>query len=124
MPGSRCFGLYIQSRTGEVLRAQLPSQALGFQIGETSQIQSGGVLQATPHAVRSATQAGITRETFAVFLEPEFDDVLEIPIGKTLVDCQDPSTPLPPSVLPLKARWKQGQTFGDFHVATVTAFTA
>lgn len=116
-------GLYIQTRSGEVVKAQLPQHALGFQIGETSQIQSGGKLQATPHAVRPSQQPGISRESFALFLEPEFDDPLEIPPGKTMDDCQESGTPLPPTVQPLKARWRPGQSFGDFHVATCSAFT-
>ena len=42
-------GLYIKSRAGELVHAQLPSNALMFQVGETMQVQSGGCLQATPH---------------------------------------------------------------------------
>ena len=114
-------GLYIRSRSGERVHVNLPPTACGFQIGETSQIQSGGLLQATPHFVQS-TQAGrVTRESFAIFLEPEFEDPLSIPKGKTMEDCSDKT--LPKQMVPLCSRWKPGQTFGEFHVATVTAFT-
>jgi isopenicillin N synthase-like dioxygenase len=116
-------GLYIQARSGEIVPVKLPPDACGFQIGETSQIMSGGVLQATPHAVRPTKQPGITREAFAVFLEPDFEDPLELPTGKTAEDVQATETPLPPSVSPLRTRWKPGQTFGDFHEATVSSFT-
>lgn len=116
-------GLYIQARSGEQVQVRLPANACGFQIGETSQIQSGGLLQATPHAVMPAKAAGVTRETFAVFLEPEFDAPLAIPAGKTVSDCQADTAKLPPTVLPVNARWRVGQTFGDFHNATVQAFT-
>ena len=117
-------GLYIQSRSGTTVRVSLPKSACGFQIGETSQIQSGGLLQATPHAVRSSG-GGVSRESFALFLEPEFHDPLKIPPNKTIEDCMGPSeASLPPSMTPLSARWKPGQTFGDFHVTTVTAFAA
>jgi hypothetical protein len=110
-------GLYIQARSGDRVQVRLPPNACGFQIGETSQIQSGGLLQATPHAVLPARQhyddgRMITRESFAVFLEP-----------KTVEDCQAVTAKLPASVLPVKARWKPGQTFGDFHLATVQAFS-
>jgi isopenicillin N synthase-like dioxygenase len=120
-------GLYIQARSGERVQVRLPPDACGFQIGETSQIQSGGLLQATPHAVlpaRGQYDDGrrITREAFAVFLEPEFDAPLAIPEGKTVQDCQAEHANLPASILPVQTRWKSGQTFGDFHVATVTAF--
>lgn len=116
-------GLFVQSRCGEVIRVRMPATACGFQIGETSQIQSGGLLQATPHAVKSsAGMPGITRQSFAVFLEPEFESALEIPAGKTLDDCQSSTVQLPPSVRPLRDRWQPGQTFGDFHTVTVSAF--
>jgi hypothetical protein len=59
----------------------------------------------------------------ALFMEPEYDHVLEIPPGKTLEDVQDSSLALPVCVLPLKARWTSGQLFGEFHHATVSAFT-
>lgn len=43
---------------------------------ETSQIHTGGILQATPHAVRGCDPniegcSGLSRETCAVFMEPE-----------------------------------------------------
>jgi hypothetical protein len=117
-------GLYIQSRSGRIVRVCLPPTACGFQIGETSQIQSGGLLQATPHAVRpgSNNNCMISRESFAVLMEPEFNTPLNIPFGKTVHDCQEHDAKLPSTILPLRQRWKPGQTFGDFHVATVTAF--
>lgn len=43
------------------------------QVGESMQIHSGGLLQATPHFVRAASSpaaAGISRNTFAVFMQP------------------------------------------------------
>lgn len=128
------------------VRVQVPTSVAGtsyalYQIGETSQIQSGGLLQATPHAVMmSSSSSGITRESFAVFMEPEFDTELHIPAGKTLDDCIGSSldddddnhnssssctcagiTSI--QVPSLKGRYKPGQTFGEFHLATVSAFT-
>jgi isopenicillin N synthase-like dioxygenase len=47
-------GLYVLSRGGELVRVAMPSDVLAFQIGETAQIHSGGLLQATPHAVRGS----------------------------------------------------------------------
>ena len=66
----------------------------------------------------------LSRESFAVFMEPEFDTPLDIPLGKTVDDCQDQQHVklLPGTILPLSQRWQPGRTFGDFHVATVTAF--
>jgi hypothetical protein len=36
-------GLYIQAQSGERVQVRLPPDTCGFQIGETSQIQSGGL---------------------------------------------------------------------------------
>lgn len=42
-------GLYIKSRTGQLVHAKIPENAIAFQVGETAQVHSGGFLQATPH---------------------------------------------------------------------------
>lgn len=115
-------GLYIQSRNGDIFHVELPPNSLGFQIGETAQVHTGGILQATPHAVRSTNVAGVTRESFAVFIEPEYDDDMDLPVGRSVEDVQDCSIPLPSSVRPLKDRWCPGQTFGEFSKATFAAF--
>lgn len=115
-------GLSIQSRHGSVVSVELPPNSLGFQIGETAQIHTGGILQATPHAVRSTQVPGVTRESFVVFLEPEYDDTMELPVGRHVDDVQDSSIPLPSSVQPLHQRWCHGQSFGEFSNATFSAF--
>ena len=38
-------GLYIRNRSGEVVKVGIPPTHLAFQIGETAQIHSGGILQ-------------------------------------------------------------------------------
>ena len=85
-------GLYIKSRSGRLVHVKVPQNALCFQIGETSQIHTGGILQATPHAVRGcgATEAarGVSRETLAVFMEPEYHGDMNLPPGRTLVQTQ------------------------------------
>ena len=42
-------GLYIKSRDGSLVHAKIPENAIAFQVGETAQIHTGGLLQATPH---------------------------------------------------------------------------
>jgi len=42
-------GLYVISRNGKQVKVAFPKDHLAFQIGETAQIHSGGLLQATPH---------------------------------------------------------------------------
>lgn len=46
-------GLFVLSRVGDLVQVVgVPADHLLFQIGETAEIHSGGVLQATPHAVK------------------------------------------------------------------------
>ncbi len=72
-------GLYIRSRQGAVVKAVIPVDCLAFQMGESQQIHSGGVVQATPHCVHATSDpklgAGISRETFALFMEPMPEEV-------------------------------------------------
>jgi len=42
-------GLYIKNRSGKLVHAKIPENAIAFQVGETMQIHTGGLLQATPH---------------------------------------------------------------------------
>ena len=55
------------------LGVQVPSGAILFQLGEAAQIISGGALMATPHAVRKG-MPGLSRESFALFVEPHWDE--------------------------------------------------
>jgi hypothetical protein len=120
--GDEKSGLYIQSRNGSICHVDLPQDSIGFQIGETSQIHSGGVLQATPHAVRGSSASNITRESFAVFMEPEYFGAMALPLGKKVDDVQDASISLPSSVKTLSSRWKPDMNFGEFSEATFSAF--
>jgi isopenicillin N synthase-like dioxygenase len=125
-------GLYIRSRKGDLVKVVLPKGSEGrncisFQIGETAQIHTGGTLQATPHAVRGAggeAGRGISRQTFAVFMEPEYDGDMEVPEGIGVEQVQDSEAAkhLPTSVRTLASRWKKGQDFGQFSDATFSAF--
>lgn len=75
-------GLYIRARGGEVVRASFRADQLAFQMGQATQVTSGGLLRATPHCVRAAggpAAAGIARNTFAVFLQPQWDAPMDAP---------------------------------------------
>ena len=101
------------------------SYHLCLQIGETAQIQSGGLLRATPHAVRSIrSNLPISRESFAVFMEPEFDAVMTLPEGVTAEDAlaQGAAFVLPQGVPALADRWTPGITFGEFTERTLAAY--
>ena len=118
-------GLYIKSRNGELVHANFPANALAFQVGETSQILTGGLLQATPHAVRGCKGGGnISRETFAIFMEPEYHSKMDLPDGRNLADtqCIAAEQHLPTTCRTLRSRWKMGQNFGQFSDATFAAF--
>lgn len=122
-------GIYIRSTTGTLVKVVLPpgSSHLAFQIGETTQIHTGGILQATPHAVKGPSgpdAAGISRETMAVFMEPEFSGDMSLPEGRTVEDVQSGEAVkfLPSSVKTLASRWQPGMNFGEFSDATFNTF--
>lgn len=101
-------GLYLRSRKGQLVKAVMPKgTSLLYQIGETAQIHTGGILQATPHAVRGANQPHISRTTFAVFMEPNFDELMRAPSDRDAEDAQnsDAVSKLPKGVPPLNIRW-------------------
>eukprot|EP00762_Andalucia_godoyi_P008246 ANDGO_03005.mRNA.1 hypothetical protein SAMD00019534_057660 len=100
-------GLFIRDRHGNFHKGRIPLDCLAFQIGESSQILSGGMLRATPHAVRaSQTHKLFSRSTFAVFMQPWITDKLDAPEN---VDPKDIAI----------GQWTAGQTFAEFMAATV-----
>ena len=117
-------GLYVRSRKSELIKVGIPQDHVAFQIGETAQIHSGGILQATPHAVRGTSASGISRETFAVFMEPMWFEPMNVPEGMDPEQAQSQSAAanLPKGVLPLGSRWKREMTFGDFTDATLNSY--
>ena len=75
-------GLFAMNRDHEVVKIRIPPHSLAFQIGESGQIHSGGLLKATPHCVISNPKTtGISRNTFACFLEPNFEEIMNTPNG-------------------------------------------
>ncbi|KAG2776350.1 hypothetical protein Pcac1_g13097 [Phytophthora cactorum] len=117
-------GLYVKNRRGEILKANIPPGHLVYQIGETSQILSGGTLQATPHAVRGPQVTGVNRETLAVFMQPLPQERMAVPNGD---GSKDPSEAgktenLPKGVPPLLSRWNNDMSYDDFTQATFKAY--
>jgi isopenicillin N synthase-like dioxygenase len=120
-------GLYIRSRHGELVKVGIPPDHLAFQIGETACVHSGGFLQATPHCVRGAAgphSVGVSRETMAVFMEPQWDEPMSIPPGtnKESVTRGSAAQHLPPGVPPLSSRWDESYDFGKFTEETLRAY--
>lgn len=117
-------GLFARNRKSELVKIQIPIDHIGFQIGETAQVHSGGILQATPHAVRGSNVFGVSRETFAVFMEPMWDEPMNCPPGMDPSSAQSQSAAknLPPGVPPLASRWNPSQTFGEFTGVTLQSY--
>ena len=123
-------GLYIRSRNGSLHHIKAPSTShLLFQIGETSQIHSGGILQATPHAVRGVSVPNVCRSTFACFMEPGWEEAMNAPLDRSPESAQSSNAEaaLPKGVPPLKQRWGSKDcpftacNFGAFTKATLGA---
>ena len=117
-------------RSGKLHHVKAPSTAhLLFQIGETSQIHTGGLLQATPHAVRGACIPGVSRAAFAVFMEPNWGGDMQSPADRKPEEAQSSMAEeaLPSGVPSLKSRWGTSDcpfttcNFGDFTKATLGA---
>ncbi|CAN4085031.1 unnamed protein product [Withania somnifera] len=75
-------GLYIKTRTGQIVKVEYGVDELAYQIGETTEILSGGRLCATPHCVRAPrgdAASGVDRTTFALFMQPDWDQKLYFP---------------------------------------------
>ena len=142
-------GLYICARSGEIIKAgsgPLPANTMLFQIGETAQIHSGGIMQATPHAVQGITIPvesaeataevveyirGISRESFACFMEPEWGETMSVPEGMVAEKSQSAAAvaALPAGCPPLIGkRWGTKEcpfstcNFGTFSTETYKAF--
>ncbi|NTX07626.1 MULTISPECIES: 2-oxoglutarate and iron-dependent oxygenase domain-containing protein [Myxococcus] len=105
-------GLYVRTRGGEERKVVIPKDCLAFQIGESAQIVTGGLLRATPHAVQALAHPAsrnISRSTFAVFMQPDNEERLRPPEGTD------------PAELRVGA-FQPGMTFGDFARATFAKF--
>jgi len=115
-PDSEC-GLYVRDRSQTIHKINIPADEIAFQIGDSSQIHSGGLLKATPHYVKSpnpAVMTGISRNTFAVFMQPEWSEPMNPPssLGK-LPDIS--------SRIDVKA-WEAGLDFSSFMKAKLDEY--
>lgn len=66
----------------------------------------------------------MTRETYAVFMEPNWDEKMTCPEGidPSQAQTQSAAENLPRGVPPLKSRWNAQQDFGEFTAATLSAY--
>ncbi|WOL20441.1 hypothetical protein Cni_G29246 [Canna indica] len=75
-------GLYVKTRNDQIVKVVLEEDELAFQIGETTEILAGGCLCATPHCVQASNSekaVGVGRSTFALFMQPDWDEKLSFP---------------------------------------------
>lgn len=75
-------GLYIRARTDQIVKVVYGEDEIAYQIGETTEILSRGRLCATPHCVRAPIgkdASGLERSTFALFMQPDWDEKLNFP---------------------------------------------
>jgi isopenicillin N synthase-like dioxygenase len=115
-------GLHILSREGKEFKAKIPKDSLAFQTGETMQIHTGGLIQATPHFVKIGNKiagTGISRNTLAVFMEPRHPEPMNQPEGVTMKETIGTQCDELPE---LEKRWKENQIFKEFHDETLKAF--
>ncbi|BCR84252.1 uncharacterized protein ACHE_11654S [Aspergillus chevalieri] len=77
-------GLYIRSRTDQIVKVNIPKDCLAFQTGEALQSITRGKFRAVPHFVKGARgeEGRIARNTLAVFTQPNLGEVVEVDSGK------------------------------------------
>lgn len=66
----------------------------------------------------------VSRESFAVFMEPMWDEPMTCPEGMPAENAQSTAAAdaLPKGVPRLASRWNDSMTFGDFTNATLAAY--
>ncbi|KAF2163262.1 hypothetical protein M409DRAFT_57556 [Zasmidium cellare ATCC 36951] len=78
-------GLYIGSREGTVVKVNTPEDSIAFQTGEALEKITGGRFRAVPHFVRGPNPRGakVARNTLALFMQPDLDEVIDKAAGLT-----------------------------------------
>ena len=111
--------LHIYSRSGDIVKAEFRPDQLAFQIGESAEILSAGYLQATPHSVRGSTSLScVSRETFAVFLQPSYFYNLNYPSNTQVKEQFSSALNIPR----ISSRFQNGDTFATFARNTTSQY--
>jgi isopenicillin N synthase-like dioxygenase len=106
-------GLYVEGRNQEVVKVNIPSDCMAIQIGECTQIVTGGAVVATPHCVKGAPN--LVRVSLACFIDVPPATPISAPRGlSTDAILAKESSRVPP----LAKRWENNMTFGDFLTKT------
>ena len=122
LPKDSKAGLYAMSREGNIVKVSIPQDCMAFQIGETMQIHTGGILKATPHQVRSGSMGapGVSRNQYVLFMEPNFKEAMFVPHGRRSEQAifVHENLQLPD----LKQRWQEEISFEKFEMNTYASF--
>jgi isopenicillin N synthase-like dioxygenase len=117
-------GLFVRSRDGSDYKASIPADCLAFQIGETAQVHSGGLLRATPHCVvrsKKLVGSGVSRNTLAVFMQPEWNESMQIPDNVKYEDVLEKKS-FNINIPRLEQRWQREDNFFNFSQKTFKFF--
>ena len=114
-------GLIIKNRKGEDIRVTFRGCDIAFQIGEILQVQSGGILHATPHSVVVSDDIAdnFGRSSFVLFMEPNRDEIIDIPVEAKYEDIKTGAIYNVPKI---EKRFRRGMTFGEFNDITLNYY--
>jgi len=102
-------GLYVEDRNQNVVQVTIPSDCMAIQMGECTQIVTGGAVVATPHCVKGAPN--LVRVSLACFIDVPPSTPVSAPPGTSQEAILAKESKRVP---PLAKRWQDGMTFGDF----------
>ena len=110
-------GLQVVTRHGKIQKVEIPPDVMAIQIGECTQIMTGGAVVATPHCVKGAPN--LARASLACFVDVPPSVPLTLPKGSTPASIMAMESPKVPT---LKGRWENGMPFGQFLQKTFEAY--
>lgn len=79
-------GLYIQSRSGDIVQVKIPRDCIAFQTGEALEKITRGKFKAVPHFVKGVRpgvsgqghMGRVARNTLAVFTQPNLEELVDV----------------------------------------------
>jgi isopenicillin N synthase-like dioxygenase len=116
-PASSPAGLWVERRNGTAQKVVIPPDVMAIQLGECTQIMTGGAVVATPHCVRGAPN--LARASLACFIDVPPAVPLSLPPGSTEASILAQESTRVPT---LAGRWSNGITFGQFLQQTFEAY--
>lgn len=116
-PPDSTAGLHVVTRHDAVQKVEIPPDVMAIQIGECTQIITGGAVVATPHCVKGAPN--LARATLACFVDVPPSVPLSLPPSSTPASIMAMESNKVPT---LQGRWENGMTFGSFLQKTFEAY--